>query len=101
MFIISEFLSDRRRIGLNGKVSETVAVSRVPQSSILGPLLLMCSSQLFYIVGNHIVSHADDTRPLSRPKVMEWLNQDLAANDEIAELGFGLLVFAVAHEAQP
>ena len=88
--IASEFLRDRRqRVGLDGKVSTSVdLVSRVPKSRVLGPLLLflLYPSELLPIVGNHIVDYADDTtiyavipRPLSRPQVMESLNQYLAA----------------------
>ena len=59
----------------------------MPQISILGPLLfVLYTSQLFHIVNNHMVNHADDTaiyafipRPLSRHQVIESLNQDLVA----------------------
>ena len=53
-------------------------------SKVLGSLLfILYTSELFHIDGNHIVVHADDTtiyavipKPLSRPRVMEFLNQD-------------------------
>ena len=57
----------------------------MPQDSVLGPLLfILHTSELYHIVGNHIVSYADDAvipRPLSRPQVIESLNQKLAAID--------------------
>ena len=72
---------------LDGKISASVdVVSEVPHGSDLGPLLFkLYTSELFNIVGNHIVGYADDAtiyavipRPLSRPRAMESLNQDLA-----------------------
>ena len=59
----------------------------MPQISVSGLLLcILYTSELFHIIGNHNVDYADDTtiyavitRPLSRPQVMESLNQDLAA----------------------
>ena len=46
---------------------------------------MLHTSELFYVVGNHIVSYADDTtiyavifRQLLRSEVMKSLNQDLA-----------------------
>ena len=88
LFIVSVFLSDRRqRVRLNGKVSESVAVvSGVPQGSILRAILfILYTSELFHIVGNHIVGYEDDTTiytvihgPLLRSQVMESLNQDLS-----------------------
>ena len=89
MSIISEFLSDRRqRVRLDGKVNASVdVVSGVFQGSVLGPLLfILHPSELFRIIGYHIVGYADDItiyavipESLSHPKVMESLNQDLAA----------------------
>ena len=45
------------------KVSESVdVVSGVTQGSVLGSLLfILYTSELFHIVGNHIVGYADDT----------------------------------------
>ena len=72
----------------NGKISASVdRVSGKPHSSVLGSLLfILYSSELLHIVGIHIVYFADDTRihagslrPLSRPQVMEPLNQDSVA----------------------
>ena len=59
------------------------------KGSVLGPLLfVLFTFELFHIVGNYIVGYADGAtiytviaRPLSRPQVMESLNQDLAAID--------------------
>ena len=89
MSIVAEFLSDRRqRMRLNGKFSPSVElVSGEPLGSVLGPLLfILYTSELFHIVGNNIVGYADNTTiyaiipgPLSRPLLMESLNQDLAA----------------------
>ena len=67
-------------------VSQLMLVSGVSQGSVLGPLLfILYTSELFHIVGNHIVEYADDTtiyavicEPLLRPQVMEFLNQDLS-----------------------
>ena len=86
---------------LNGKVRVSVdVVSGVVQSSVLVPLLFIWyTSELFYIVGNHMVGYAHNTtiyavipRLLSRPQV-ESLNRNLGSNP--------LLVFEVAHEANP
>ena len=71
---------------LGGKVSASVnVVSGVPQGRVLG-LFILYTSELFHIVGNHILSYANDTtiyavipRPLSRRQVMESRNQDMAA----------------------
>ena len=48
---------------LDDKVTESVdVVSKVPQGSVLGPLLfILYTSELFLIVGNHMVTYADDT----------------------------------------
>ena len=59
----------------------------MPQSSVLGQLLfVLYTSEIFHIVGSHIVGYAEDStiyavilRPLSGPQVMELMNQDLAA----------------------
>ena len=89
LFIVFEFLSDRRRrVCLEGKVSASVnVVSAVAHGSVLGPLLFtFYTSELFHIVRSHIVGYADNTtfyaiipRPILCPQVMESLNQDLAA----------------------
>ena len=60
-----EFPSYRsQRVHLDDKVSALVnVVSEVPQSSILEPLLfILCTSELFHIVRNHIVGYANDTK---------------------------------------
>ena len=48
---------------LNGKVSASVdVVSEVPQGSVLKPLMpILYTSELFHILGNHIVGYAGDT----------------------------------------
>ena len=58
----------------------------LPRVALRPLLFILYTSELFHIVGNHIVGYADSTtiygvfpRPLSRPKGMESLNQDLAA----------------------
>ena len=61
--------------------------SGVLEGIVLGPLLsILLTAELFHFVGNHIVGYADNItiyavipRPLSRPRVMESLNQNLAA----------------------
>ena len=55
---VTEFLCDRRqRVRLDVKVGASVdVVSRVPQGSILRPLLfILYTSEIFHIVVNHIV----------------------------------------------
>ena len=72
---------------LDGKFSESVnVVSTMLQASALGQLFILYTSELFNIVGNHIVGYVDATtiyavipRPFSRPQVMESPNQGLAA----------------------
>ena len=75
--IVSQILSDRKQlVRLNDKVSVSVdEVSSVPKGSVLGPLLfILYTSEIFHIVGNPMLSYADDTMiyaviptPLSRP----------------------------------
>ena len=87
--LVSEFLSDRRqRVRLDGKGSTSVdVVSGVTQGSVLVSLLfILYTSELLHIIGYHIMGYADGTMiyavisgPLSRPQVMESMNQDLAA----------------------
>ena len=89
MFILSDILSaSRQRVRLDGEVSASIdVVSGVLQSTILRPLLfILYVSELFYIVGNHIVGYAGDTtnyavisRLLLLPQAMESLNHNLAA----------------------
>ena len=51
-------------------------------------LFILYTSELLHIVGNHIVGYADDatiyaiiSRPFSLSQVMEFLHQDMAANN--------------------
>ena len=88
LFIVLEFFSDKRqRVSYDCKVSMSFdAVSGVTQSGVLGPSLsILYTSELFHIIGNHIVGCENDTtiyaalpRPLLR-QVMELLKQNLAA----------------------
>ena len=73
---------------LDGMVSASInVVLGAPQGSILGPFLfILYTSELFHIVGHHIVGYTDDTtiyeaipRSHSSPQGMESLNQNLAA----------------------
>ena len=62
--IVSEFHCDRRqRVRLDVKVCESFdVVSEMLQGSVLEPLLFMLyTSDLFRVVGSHIVGYADDT----------------------------------------
>ena len=72
----------------DGEVSVSVdGGSMLLQGDVSGPLLfILYSSELFPIIGNHMVSYAHDTmiyavipRQLSRRQVMESLNRDLVA----------------------
>ena len=93
MFILSghTLRSDKRqRKRLNSKPSASVdGASGVFQDIVLGLLLfILYTSELFHPVGNHNVGYANDatiyaviSQPLSRPQVMESLNQDLTASN--------------------
>ena len=52
-----------KNMRLDGKGSASAsAISAVPKGSVLGTLLfILYTSELFQIVGNHIVGYADDT----------------------------------------
>ena len=71
----------------NACVCRGDVVSGAHQGRVFEPLLfIFYNSELFHIVGNHIVGYADDTtiyaiipRQLSHPQVIKSLNQDLAA----------------------
>ena len=81
-------------MGLGGKVSASVDL--VLGVSILEPLLfILYIIELFHIVGNNIEGYADDTtiyavflQLVSRPQVMESLNQNLAAIDTLKKLKY-------------
>ena len=77
-----------QRVRLDYMISSSVnVVSEVPQGSVLEPLFyILYTSELFRIIRNHIVGNVDDTtiyavihRPISRPKVRVYLNQDFSA----------------------
>ena len=106
LFIISEFLSHRRQsMHFDDTVSASVDVAS--GVSLQGTVILYISD-LFHIVGNHMVSYANDyyyalvLRPLSPPQVMESLKQNLAppGNQSQGVIWQSLLVIEVAHEAQ-
>ena len=62
--ILTQFLSNRSQHGMiDGCQSKLVNVgSGVPYSGILGPLLfLLYTSELFSILGNKLISYADDS----------------------------------------
>ena len=90
-YIMSVLLSDRRhRVRFDGKTSASLyGVSGMPQGSVLGLLLhILYTSELFHILGNHIMGYADDAtiyavipRMHSRLQVLQSLNQALAAID--------------------
>ena len=88
MSIVSELLIDKMQcVRTGGKVSASIDVgSGEPYGRVLAPMLFkLYTSQLFHTAGNHIVGYEDDTtiyavisRPLSRPRVMASLTQDLS-----------------------
>ena len=58
----------------------------MPQGTVLEPLLFIYIFELFYVVGNYIVGHSDDStiyavipRQISRTRLRKSLNQDLSA----------------------
>ena len=62
--ILTQFLSDRsQHVMVDGCRSKLVnVVSRVPQGSVLGPLLfLLYTSELFSVLENKLISYADDS----------------------------------------
>ena len=101
--IISEFLRNRRQsVRLPSKVSASINVV----SGVLQYSVVLYTSELFYIVGKHIVGYMNNTtvyavipRSLSRPQVLESLNQDLAASGKGGHQFEQVL--EVAHKAQP
>ena len=87
MSILTQFLSNRpEHVMEDGCRSKLVnVVSRVPQGSVLGPLLfLLYTSELFYILENKLIGYADDSTlitvvpsPDVRVTVAESLINDL------------------------
>ena len=64
LFILTQFLSDRsQHVMVDGCRSKLVnVVSGVPQVSVLGPLLyLLHTSELFSILENKLIGHANDS----------------------------------------
>ena len=69
-------------------------VSRVPQSSVLGPLLfLLYTSELFSILGNKLIGYADDSTLIAvvsslglRVAVADSLSRDLVKVNEWCDL---------------
>ena len=81
-----QFLSNRSHFVLeDGCRSKLVnVVSGVPQGSVLGPLFLLYTSELFSILENKLIGYADDSTlmavvpsPGTRVTVAESLNCDL------------------------
>ena len=85
--LFTQFLSNRsQHVLVDGCRSKLVdVVSRVPQGSVLGPLLfLLYTSKHFYILENKLIGYADDSTlmavvpsPGVRAAVAEFLNRDL------------------------
>ena len=86
--ICTEFLADRRqRVVVDGAASEWIPIiSRVPQGSVVGPLLfILYTGEMFDLVENRPFAYADDStllelvrKPADRPAVAASLNRDLA-----------------------
>ena len=85
--VLTKFLSNQSQFVLvDGCRSKLVnVVSGVPQGSVLGPLLfLLYTSELFSILENKLIGHADDSTlmavvpsPGTRVTLAESLNRDL------------------------
>ena len=68
--ILTQFLSNRsQHVIVDGSRSQLVdVVLEVPQSSVLGPLLLiLCTSELFSILENKLIGYADDSTLMADP----------------------------------
>ena len=94
--ILTEFLSNRsRQVMVDGcRLKLVNVVSRVPQGSVLGPLLfLLYTSELFPILENKLIGYADDSTlmavvpsPGVRVAVAESLIHDLGRASEWCDL---------------
>ena len=68
MAICQEFVTDRRqRVVFDGSASEWITVvSRLPQGSVLGPLLfILYTDELFDLFENRMSSYAEDSTILA------------------------------------
>ena len=93
--ILTPFLSNRsQHVLVDGCRSKLVDVSRVPQVSVLGPLVfLLYTSELFSILENKLIDYADDYTLMSivpssgiRVTVAESLIHDLGRVSEWCDL---------------
>ena len=66
-FVIRQFLSGHRQcVSVDGGLSSFVdVVSGVPQGSVLGPLFILYTADLFSIMDNLLVVYADDATLIS------------------------------------
>ena len=89
--ICTEFLSDRRqRVVVDGAASEWIPIILgVPQGSMLGPLFILYTSEMFELIENRLFSYGDDSTLLAvvrkqagRPAVAASLNRYLARIQE-------------------
>ena len=94
--VLTQFLSNRsQHVMVDGCRSKLVdVVSGVPQGSVLGPLLFfLCTSELFSILENKLISYVDDSTVIAvvpspgvRVTVAESLIRDLARVSERCDL---------------
>ena len=65
--ICREFLFDRRqRVVVDGSTSDWIlTISGMPQGNVLGPLLIIYTSEMFELVENRLHAYADDTTLLA------------------------------------
>ena len=96
MSVLTQFLSNRsQHVMMDGCRSKLVdVVSGVLQGSFLGPLLfLLYTSELFSVLGNKLISYADDSTlidvvpsPGVRVTVAEFLGRDLVKVSEWCDI---------------